>query len=879
MVEHKELQVESISPEIELRLAMLRSDFFKHTLRRSLARYAAELSELRVERAAEAEPTLFEDRITESTFHPSHNLPPIFYLELNKTLAELWRQSDDGVVINDLEGWAQERSETIIETCKEQLIRLGDVAIPSNADLTPEKMRELQAAFKTAANQEGDIDVVAVIASLPEVTLQNQFDESNEVVLRAKVVLLHGMSENYHTWVDFDGAKRAEGHTYSKYAALVYADIVRYKKYLSADQQQNALSIYQEFRKNAALNHALSNVLKDPSLLSKSQLAKLEQVMERLKTTRHERLTELVRYKNSAKAEALTAEKQDVLMSDRVKFMPRLDHKTIEVAKKRQAGGILTDGDKAQYAMLRNIVKQVEGLNQLAHDTSGIDGLPIAELDINGSIVPQMMIAMAEGADDVLALRQELENSDIPIVPLFEGEDTVAPERITVYLETMWKQYQEQYKENAKERFQQEVNEIFIAGSDLSKEVGQFAALVKVWQAAQAIDVFNKAHNVIVDLKLGTGEAPFRQGGYWDPEGGLSLIKANGEVSEDDQVFLTEKFGSDWKTKLVRKPRGFNRLLEQFPFVNSFTEQSFAAEQTVWKIDPKRLKAMKQIAQATHQKNREQLKEFGVPEIPQSVLDAAATEQEFYQSVYGKNGQNKSQFGQLLQYCATGLPSPVLRDRAVARVGADGANLPKLFEKLAQPHIDARAIAANTVSGFLFPLFLTGKGSMLEQAKHDNTITEVLQYVDTKELLRQMQVYGAIEPTAMKLLEENGLQAEAEKMRLEWRKLQACKTEIRAAMIQQEFPVDVDIRAFNEMDRKRLINLLVPGTRELLADDFTSRYTQLAQDTVEEYQNILGGTMQFIAAGAAEGNVTPRVDARAYSAFIANMVTSYSPGM
>lgn len=862
MVERRESKLEPMSSEIAIHLATLRSDIFKHTLRRSLARYAAELIGLEQARETEAPTTAFEDRITESTFHPSHNLPPVFYLELNKALMLLWKQHNDQQSMGDIEDWAKSKSETIITDCQDMLIRLGDAAIPSNADLTSEKMQELQEAFTTATASDEEINVDAIITGLPPVELQDKFDESNELVLRAKVVLLHNMSEHYYTWVDFDGAKRADGHAYSKYAALVYTDIVRYSRHLSPEQRDAALVIYQEFRKNAALNHALSNLLKDPVGLPELQLTKLESVMERLKDTRKERLTELERYKNSAKVKALQEDKRDVMMSDRVKFMPRLDHKTIEAAKKHQAGETLENGEKAQYAMLKNIVRQVGELNVLAHDVDGVDG---------DSAVPQIMIAMAEGTEDVLALRKEL-NSDISIVPLFEGEDTVAPEKITQYLETMWVQY------NNKEKFQREVNEIFIAGSDLSKEVGQFSALVKVWQAAKAIDSFNKKYDVVVDLKLGTGEAPFRQGGYWDPEAYLPLIKDK-TLSDDDQKFLIEKFSDDWKEKLVRKPRGFNWLLEKFPFLNSFTEQSYAAEQTVWKISPLYLKKMKQAAQETHQRNKQQLKEQGVPEIPQSVLEAAAAEQEFYQSVYGKKDQNKSQFGQLLQYCATGLPSPVLRDRAVARAGADGANLQKLFKKLEQPHIDARAIAANTVSGFLFPLFLTGKGSMLEQAKAADNIVEVLDHVDAKELLRQMQVYGAMEPTLMQLLQSNGLEAEAKKMNQEWGKLLACKTEIRAAMLQQELPVDVSLEKFHDTEKQRLAGLLVPGMRELLTEDFNSKYTALAEATINKYQDILANAIQFIANGITDGNTIPRVDAGKYGALVANITTGYSPGM
>jgi aspartate/methionine/tyrosine aminotransferase len=139
--------------------------------------------------------------------------------------------------------------------------------------------------------------------------------------------------------------------------------------------------------------------------------------------------------------------------------------------------------------------------------------------------------------------RRELEHGarlpDIHLVPLFEEIDAV--ENLESYLDRIWKYCQSSrgMDESTGKRFSRMMCEIFIAGSDLSQQLGQVlggelykqAKLTTMkWAAEKGL-----AHEIRV--KLGSGEPMQRQGGYYDPGSGAAALDQSLESYSKSRLY------------------------------------------------------------------------------------------------------------------------------------------------------------------------------------------------------------------------------------------------------------------------------------------------------------------------------------------------------
>ena len=136
-------------------------------------------------------------------------------------------------------------------------------------------------------------------------------------------------------------------------------------------------------------------------------------------------------------------------------------------------------------------------------------------------------------------MRRDLASAELPpvwLIPLFEDIDSVR--NIRPYLDRVW-DYATQSRHTLQapqERFKEIITEVFIAGSDLSQQVGQ----------ANAADLYRKAkydthswlaeHGVVdaVRIKLGSGEPMQRQGGYYSHIAGQPAF---GKTDDDKRRF------------------------------------------------------------------------------------------------------------------------------------------------------------------------------------------------------------------------------------------------------------------------------------------------------------------------------------------------------
>jgi len=183
--------------------------------------------------------------------------------------------------------------------------------------------------------------------------------------------------------------------------------------------------------------------------------------------------------------------------------------------------------DKDQFAVDTTVYNLVE-LNVLGSQY-GYDGFVLV-----------IQVSMASDAGAILALYQKLCEEkarvlrktpglhlpDIRIVPLFEELDSIR--RIPEFLDEIWKfaEITHTLGQSTADRFREIIGEFFIAGSDLSQQVGQLKAYSLYQDAREMLDRWMWEKNLLgrIRIKFGSGESPQRQGGYYDATGGLRVF-------------------------------------------------------------------------------------------------------------------------------------------------------------------------------------------------------------------------------------------------------------------------------------------------------------------------------------------------------------------
>ncbi|MFM8321464.1 MAG: hypothetical protein ACKOC5_11165 [Chloroflexota bacterium] len=142
-------------------------------------------------------------------------------------------------------------------------------------------------------------------------------------------------------------------------------------------------------------------------------------------------------------------------------------------------------------------------------------------LQISLSTQPEALVSldrrMGVQAEQVRREHPEAELPPIWLIPLFEDVEAVGG--IPAYLDRVW-DYATQSRHTGQapqERFAEMITEVFIAGSDLSQQIGQAHSAFQYLQAKYRVQTWLGEHGVaeMVRLKLGSGEPMQRQGGYY----------------------------------------------------------------------------------------------------------------------------------------------------------------------------------------------------------------------------------------------------------------------------------------------------------------------------------------------------------------------------
>ncbi|HGY56936.1 MAG TPA: pyridoxal phosphate-dependent aminotransferase [Caldithrix abyssi] len=172
----------------------------------------------------------------------------------------------------------------------------------------------------------------------------------------------------------------------------------------------------------------------------------------------------------------------------------------------------------------------------------------------NPGVVLALQISMSTQAEALIALDRKLNaerertlrrepEADIPsiwLVPLFEGADEV--KTIDDYLNKLWDYAVQSRRLNRKpvERLSELLCELFIAGSDLSQQVGQLNGAALYRQAKMKIIRWLARRDLTdqVRIKLGCGEPMQRQGGYYDALAGAPAFETNPSAARRLKEYL-----------------------------------------------------------------------------------------------------------------------------------------------------------------------------------------------------------------------------------------------------------------------------------------------------------------------------------------------------
>lgn len=188
-----------------------------------------------------------------------------------------------------------------------------------------------------------------------------------------------------------------------------------------------------------------------------------------------------------------------------------------------------------QFAIDTN-VHNITEINEIA-GKYGNPGMVMA-LQVSMSSDPEAFIALdrklRSQRDEVLRRNQDLTLASIFVIPLFEDKETL--DNLDNYLNRVWDYAGKSRRLDQPQaaRFREMVCELFIAGSDLSQQVSQQvgASLYKEFKH-ESIHWFAERGLVgDVRIKLGSGEPMQRQGGYYDPHAGESVLLDTSDARE-----------------------------------------------------------------------------------------------------------------------------------------------------------------------------------------------------------------------------------------------------------------------------------------------------------------------------------------------------------
>jgi aspartate/methionine/tyrosine aminotransferase len=189
-------------------------------------------------------------------------------------------------------------------------------------------------------------------------------------------------------------------------------------------------------------------------------------------------------------------------------------------------------------------VHNINEINEIA-GKYGNPGMVLA-LQVSMFTKPEALISldrkMRISREEILRQNSEIDIPSVCLVPLLEDTDSV--NNLTGYLNKIWEYSLQSRRINQEtsERFSEIICEVFIAGSDLSQQVGQAPGMNLFKNAKFNLAVWLSEKGTIgnVRMKMGSGEPMQRQGGYYSPVVGKPAFIRSSDSLNRFSAFLKE---------------------------------------------------------------------------------------------------------------------------------------------------------------------------------------------------------------------------------------------------------------------------------------------------------------------------------------------------
>ena len=189
----------------------------------------------------------------------------------------------------------------------------------------------------------------------------------------------------------------------------------------------------------------------------------------------------------------------------------------------------------------------VHNINEI-NEISGKYGNPgmVMALQVSMSAKAEALISLDRKTRAVreqsLRENHELEIPYISLIPLFE--DIEAVRNLKGYLNKIWEYslLSRRINQETNERFLELIGEVFVAGSDLSQQVGQAAGMNLFKEAKYELTSWLAEKGLIgkVRMKMGSGEPMQRQGGYYTPVVGMPAFIHSPDTQKRFSAYLKE---------------------------------------------------------------------------------------------------------------------------------------------------------------------------------------------------------------------------------------------------------------------------------------------------------------------------------------------------
>jgi aspartate/methionine/tyrosine aminotransferase len=425
---------------------------------------------------------------------------------------------------------------------------------------------------------------------------------------------------------------------------------------------------------------------------------------------------------------------------------------------------------------IENTVHNMSEINQIG-SRFGNPGLILA-LQISMSTSPEALIDLNRM---ISRKREQLNNEDennpikdLWLIPLFEDQETV--NNLGMYLDPVWN-----YAENSRslnqstdERFKEIICEIFVAGSDLSQQVGQPESINLYKQTKIFFYKWLAYKGLLNDIriKLGCGEPIQRQGGYYSELSGKptlynTKVLSNKSIKELSEPAIKSLYyatsplaglhsGGDLRT--IQS----NAAERIFRFI-TFKERSVLLHhmeslQNEYKKDLKRVGKM-------FLNTRRDLEDKGVYELKRisRVSDNEIFLQflkfnrdSFRQIIYGKDEDIVGIH--VISYFISRMV-PTLRDRPTVRPTKDGGQSTgqKIMERISQTlpmsHHGSilRAIGHNRSQSVILGVSQATTGlfrslkMIFEKYNNQSVISQILIHLPVREFLYDLRIYQQVD--------------------------------------------------------------------------------------------------------------------------------------